>query len=61
MIATTNPETNVDIYMGSVSYTHLDVYKRQLLFWAAYFLMLLLVPAGLYRASEGRAAVEVFA
>ena len=32
-----------------------------LLFWAAYFLMLLLVPAGLYRASEGRAAVEVFA
>ena len=32
-----------------------------LLFWAAYFLMLLLVPAGLYRASEDRTTVEVFA
>ena len=28
---------------------------------AAYFLMLLLVPAGLYRASEDRTTVEVFA
>lgn len=44
---------------GSFAETAMSV--GWLLFWAAYFLMLLLVPAGLYRASEGRAAVEVFA
>lgn len=30
-------------------------------FWAAYFLMIVLIPAGLYRASERGAPVEVFA
>ena len=32
-----------------------------LVFWAAYFLMTILIPAGLYRASERGAPAEVFA
>ena len=32
-----------------------------LIFWAAYFLMVILIPAGLYRASERGAPAEVFA
>lgn len=44
---------------GSFAETAMSV--GWLLFWIAYFLMLVLVPAGLYRASDDRTAVAVFA